>query len=118
MTTRGRKSKPGRITFVGSGPGDPGLLTTRARTVLANAALVFTDPDVPEAVLAIVGSELPPTSGPAEAAPQTDDTTPAEPPAATIPGGADIRPALGDPTEVAKLLVHEARTGADVVRLV
>ncbi len=52
---RGRKPKPGRITFVGSGPGDPGLLTTRARTVLANAALVFTDPDVPEAVLALGG---------------------------------------------------------------
>ena len=64
MTTRGRKTKPGRITFVGSGPGDPGLLTTRARAVLANAALVFTDPDVPEAVLALVGSELPPPSGP------------------------------------------------------
>jgi len=121
MTTRGRKSKPGRITFVGSGPGDPGLLTTRARTVLANAALVFTDPDVPEAVLAIVGSELPPTSGPAEAA-QNDDPTTADAGAAaattTVPGGADIRPALGDPTEVAKLLVHEARTGVDVVRLV
>ncbi len=43
---RGRKLKPGRITFVGSGPGDPGLLTTRARTVLANATCVFTDPDV------------------------------------------------------------------------
>ncbi len=63
-TGRGRKTKPGRITFVGSGPGDPGLLTTRARTVLANAALVFTDPDVPEAVLALAGSELPPPSGP------------------------------------------------------
>ena len=61
---RGRKTKPGRITFVGSGPGDPGLLTTRARTVLANAALVFTDPDVPEAVLALAGCELPPPSGP------------------------------------------------------
>lgn len=119
MTTRGRKLKPGRITFVGSGPGDPGLLTTRARTVLANAALVFTDPDVPEAVLAIVGSELPPTSGPAEAAAQDDDgAAPAAPAAATIPGGADVRPALGDPTEVAKLLIHEARTGVDVVRLV
>src|ERR1700712_3675783 len=118
MTTRGRKLKPGRITFVGSGPGDPGLLTTRARTVLANAALVFTDPDVPEAVLAIVGSELPPTSGPAEASPQNDDAAPADTPVATtIPGGADVRPALGDPTEVAKLLVHEARTGVDVGRL-
>src|SRR6476646_10294242 len=71
---RGRKPKPGRITFVGSGPGDPGLLTTRARTVLANAALVFTDPDVPEAVLALAGCELPPPSGPepAEAAKQAD----------------------------------------------
>ena len=64
MTTRGRKQKPGRITFVGSGPGDPGLLTMRARAVLANAALIFTDPDVPEAVLALAGSELPPPSGP------------------------------------------------------
>ena len=71
---RGRKTKPGRITFVGSGPGDPGLLTTRARRVLANAALVFTDPDVPEAVLALAGSELPPPSGPerAEATKPTD----------------------------------------------
>jgi len=62
-----RKPKPGRILFVGSGPGDPGLLTTRARAVLANAALVFTDPDVPEQVLSLVGSELPPASGPAPA---------------------------------------------------
>ncbi|HNF06259.1 MAG TPA: SAM-dependent methyltransferase, partial [Mycobacterium sp.] len=64
---RGRKAKPGRITFVGSGPGDPGLLTTRARAVLANAALVFTDPDVPQAVLTVVGADLPPTAGPARA---------------------------------------------------
>ncbi|MGB3483915.1 MAG: SAM-dependent methyltransferase, partial [Mycobacterium sp.] len=64
---RGRKAKPGRILFVGSGPGDPGLLTTRARSVLVNAALVFIDPDVPEPVLALAGSELPPASGPAPA---------------------------------------------------
>ncbi|MCV7100774.1 SAM-dependent methyltransferase, partial [Mycobacterium palustre] len=64
MTTRGRKPRPGRITFVGSGPGDPGLLTARAAAVLANAALVFTDPDVPEPVLALIGKDLPPVSGP------------------------------------------------------
>ena len=57
---RGRKAKPGRITFVGSGAGDPGLLTTRARTVLGSAALVFTDPDVPQPVLNAVGTDLPP----------------------------------------------------------
>jgi uroporphyrinogen III methyltransferase / synthase len=103
MTTRGRKQRPGRITYIGSGPGDPGLLTTRARTVLANAALIITDPDVPEAVLALAGSELPPPSGPepAEAASATDREGDATP---TIAGGPDIRPALGDPTEVAKTL--------------
>src|SRR6478735_6011041 len=126
MTTRGRKQRPGRITFVGSGPGDPGLLTTRARTVLANAALIFTDPDVPEAVLALCGSELPPPSGPepawahtpvGEPAPDADgdgETTTT----VAIPGGPDIRPALGDPAEVAKTLATESRTGVDVVRLV
>ncbi len=113
---RGRKAKPGRITFVGSGPGDPGLLTTRARTVLANAACVFTDPDVPEAVLALVGCDLPPAAGPApDPAP-----TPADGPATVpvVPGGPDIRPALGEPAEVARTLVAEAKAGADVVRLV
>ena len=120
MTTRGRKQKPGRITFVGSGPGDPGLLTTRARTVLANAALVFTDPDVPEAVLALAGSELPPPSGrrsrpkPRPRRTADGDATIAD----RSPGGPDIRPALGDPAEVAKTLATEARTGVDVVRLV
>ncbi len=123
MTTRGRKPRPGRITFVGSGPGDPGLLTTRAAAVLANAALVFTDPDVPEAVLALVGRDLPPVSGPAPAGPEATaeggsggdagQTAPA-----VISGGPDIRPALGEPAEVAKTLCAEARSGADVVRLV
>ena len=39
-------------------------------------------------------------------------------PRPTIPGGPDVRPALGDPAEVAKTLATEARTGVDVVRLV
>src|ERR1700745_938223 len=73
MTTRGRKPRPGRITFVGAGPGDPGLLTTRAAAVRANAALVFPDPDVPEPVLALIGRDLPPVSGPAPAGPQDAD---------------------------------------------
>src|SRR3984957_4705192 len=116
---RGRKPRPGRITFVGSGPGDPGLLTTRARTVLANAALVFTDPDVPEAVLPLAGSELPPPSGPEPADAGTPQAVDADgEPGPTIPGGPDVRPALGDPAEVAKTLAAEARTGVDVVRLV
>lgn len=121
MTTRGRKPKPGRITFVGSGPGDPGLLTTRAATALANAALVFTDPDVPEGVLTLIGKDLPPVSGPAPAEPGPDAPEGAadDPAAAAVVSvGPDIRPALGDPAEVAKTLVAEARSGHDVVRLV
>src|SRR5271166_3611382 len=98
MTVRGRKPKPGRITFVGSGPGDPGLLTTRAKTVLANAALVFTDPDVPEAVLSLIGTDLPPASGPAlagaprEAAADGAVGDEIAPPVVSV--GPDIRPAL------------------------
>src|ERR1700712_4655509 len=123
---RGRRLKPGHITFVGSGPGDPGLLTTRGRAVIANAALVFIDPDVPDEVLALVGSDLPPASGPAEApAPAADSGEAADasgtssaPTGAPLPNGVDVRPALGDPAEVAKVLVNEARNGFDVVRLV
>jgi uroporphyrinogen III methyltransferase/synthase len=123
MTTRGRKPRPGRITFVGSGPGDPGLLTTRAATVLANAALVFADPDVPERVLALIGKDLPPVSGPVPAEPVAGAAGGAspdggQPASALVSGGPDIRPAVGDPTEVAKTLTAEARLGADVVRLV
>ncbi|OFB39190.1 bifunctional uroporphyrinogen-III C-methyltransferase/uroporphyrinogen-III synthase [Mycolicibacterium sp. (ex Dasyatis americana)] len=129
MTMRGRKAKPGRITFVGSGPGDPGLLTARAQAVLAHAELVFTDPDVPEAVLALIGTELPPASGPAPATPGKADAaadasaadaagSPDAAQAAVISGGPEVRPALGDPAEVAKTLVAEARHGYDVVRLV
>ncbi|OZM80388.1 bifunctional uroporphyrinogen-III C-methyltransferase/uroporphyrinogen-III synthase [Pseudonocardia sp. MH-G8] len=79
---------PGRVAFVGSGPGDPGLLTVRAREALAGAPLVVTDADVPESVLALVAD------------------------------GAEVRPAVGQPSDVAKDLVTEARTGRSVARLV
>ncbi len=121
---RGRKPRPGHITYVGSGPGDPGLLTTRAATVLANAALVFIDPDVPEPVLALIGRDLPPVSGPAPAAPPPSNAEAAADAhqdataSAVITGGPDVRPAVGEPAELAKTLVAEARSGVDVVRLV
>jgi len=90
--SRARKTTPGRILFVGSGPGDPGLLTVRAHGVLATTALAVTDPDVAPEVLAVVG--------------------------AAWRAGAEVRPAVGEPAEVAKMLVTEAKTGRDVVRLV
>ena len=98
--SRVRKNTPGRILFVGSGPGDPALLTVRAREALAVAELAFTDPDVDQGVVASVGSAV---RRPAD---ENGDT------------GVDVRPALGEPAEVAKTLVAEAKNGHDVVRLV
>ena len=77
-----------RIAFVGSGPGDPGLLTVRAREMISTAPLIITDPDVPEAVLELSAE------------------------------GAEVRPAVGDPAQVAKDLITEASAGRAVVRLV
>ncbi len=79
---------PGRIAFVGSGPGDPGLLTVRAREVLAGSPLVIVDPDVPEPILALTAD------------------------------GAEVRPAVGQPADVAGDLLTEARSGRSVARLV
>jgi uroporphyrinogen III methyltransferase / synthase len=112
--TRGRKAKPGRVVFVGSGPGDPGLLAVRARTVLACAELVFTDPDVPPEVLAVVGSSLPERPKRAEPDPDAVDDT-IDP---NLSPAAEVRPAVGDPAEVARTLAAAARGGVDVVRLV
>ena len=54
----------GRIVFVGTGPGDPGLLTVRAMSVLRAATQVVTDPDVAEPILALVaGAEVRPGVG-------------------------------------------------------
>jgi len=82
------RNTPGRIAFVGTGPGDAGLLTVRAHSLLSTAALLVTDPDVPAELLAMV------------------------------PDGADVRPAVGDPADVARNMVEEARAGRAVVRLV
>ncbi len=88
-TTKSRAAKTtGRIAFVGSGPGDPGLLTVRAREQLATATLLVTDPDVPADVLALAAEDV------------------------------EVRPAVGEPADVAKDLVAEAKSGRAVVRLV
>ncbi|WP_219413183.1 uroporphyrinogen-III synthase [Pseudonocardia nigra] len=79
---------PGRVAFVGSGPGDSGLLTVRAREALGSAPLVVTDADVPEVILALVAE------------------------------GAEVRPAVGEPADVARDLVEEARSGRTVTRLI
>jgi len=49
----------GKVIFVGAGPGNPDLLTIRAREVLERNAVAVVDPDVSAGVRAVVGSALP-----------------------------------------------------------
>ncbi|WP_232718497.1 bifunctional uroporphyrinogen-III C-methyltransferase/uroporphyrinogen-III synthase [Gordonia metallireducens] len=134
--SRTKKANPGRILFVGSGPGDPDLLTVRARTVIINATTAYIDPDVPAAVVSLIGSahreEPAPNTrrstkkadkadekaGTDTAGTAADATTAPAPEADKADEESVVRPALGDPTEVAKTLVAAARNGDDVVRVV
>jgi uroporphyrinogen III methyltransferase/synthase len=52
VTTTRTKPKPGTVTFVGGGPGDPGLLTLRATEALAAADVVALSRPHLDAVLA------------------------------------------------------------------
>lgn len=82
------EKSPGRVVFVGAGPGDVGLLTVRAKDLLGSADLVVTDADVPSTALAYAGGE------------------------------SEVRPAVGEPGDVAKDLASEADAGRLVIRLV
>lgn len=126
MTDSTRPGAPsttaGRVAFVGSGPGDPGLLTVRARDSLAAATLVVADRGVPAAVLGLLGGhvEVRPVGAVEDAGaagPSSDAVVApsfgADDPSSTGPG-----PLPTDPAELAGLLVDEARRGASVVRLV
>jgi uroporphyrinogen III methyltransferase/synthase len=89
--TRTRKSA-GRITFVGGGPGDPGLLSRRAVAALAGADHIVHDRATPEMLLAAVRAEAKPD--------------------------AELSPAEGAPGDVAKVLLSAARSGLHAVHLV
>ncbi|GIH08709.1 bifunctional uroporphyrinogen-III C-methyltransferase/uroporphyrinogen-III synthase [Rhizocola hellebori] len=89
--TRTRKPA-GHIAFVGAGPGDPGLLTRRAFEALLEADHVVFDRAVPNVLLDTVRSDA------------HADT--------------EFSPAEGGPGDVAKVLLTEARSGRNAVRLV
>ncbi|MGY0234909.1 uroporphyrinogen-III synthase [Longispora urticae] len=95
--TRTRKSV-GRITFVGAGPGDPGLLTRRAWDALTEADHIVYDRGVPEALLSVLRSAV---------VPETEDVH-----------GPEFSPAEGVPGDVAKVLLSAARSGLRAVHLV
>ncbi|RFU23306.1 bifunctional uroporphyrinogen-III C-methyltransferase/uroporphyrinogen-III synthase [Geodermatophilus marinus] len=91
--TRPRKHNgtTGTVVFVGAGPGDPGMLTARATAALTEADVLLVDPHLPPALTDAVGAARP------DLPPET---------------------VSGEPAEVAKAAVAQARSGGTVVRLV
>lgn len=59
MSQAPQTSPLGKIVFVGAGPGNPDLLTVRAREVLANNIYAITDAEVHGGVRDVVGCSLP-----------------------------------------------------------
>ncbi|MCD2186026.1 uroporphyrinogen-III synthase [Actinomycetospora soli] len=110
----------GRVAFVGSGPGDPGLLTVRAREALSSATYVVADPGVPDEIVASLDADRPESTvtvrrvgADAEVSPLGDDA------AGSLAEGAEIAaPLPEDPAALAEHLVTRAREGDSVVRLV
>ena len=122
-----RTTPAGRILFVGAGPGNPDLLTLRAREVLAGTSVAYVDPDVMPGVRELVAADLPVPEEVLRAAEEEYERLCADakasgsrrkPQRPAPPTAADIREPAGDPTEMSRALVAEARRGHDVVRLV
>ena len=86
--------RPGRVDLVGAGPGDPELLTLRARRLLDQADVVIHDRLVPGAILELARRE-----------------------AVLVGVGKEGFGPSTPQDEINRLLIEHARTGAQVVRL-
>jgi uroporphyrinogen III methyltransferase / synthase len=109
-TDRGPVAKSGWVSFVGSGPGDPDLLTVRAVSLLQEAEVVVTeDPSHEPLVRRLLG--LPAVDAEAE----VDETTPEGPLFLDGGFGEDGQPLTH--AARAKVVTKHAKKGARVVRL-
>ena len=92
--TATHKPAVGHVTFLGAGPGDPGLLTLRAVAALADADVLVADPQVLDVV-------------------RVHTRAATEAPEPTAPAGA-----LGAASHASKLVMVSASNGKRVVRAV
>jgi uroporphyrin-III C-methyltransferase len=88
------EAQPGTVYLVGAGPGDPGLLTLRAHTLLRTADIVLPDDLVSDEVLDL-----------------------ASPSALIVPVGKRCGQPRITQAEIHTLMLHHAREGSSVVRL-
>jgi len=89
-----RAPRPGRVDLVGAGPGDPDLMTLRARRLLDQADVVVHDRLVPQAILDLARREA----------------------VFVAVGKEGFGPSISQ-SEINATIVSHARTGAQVVRL-
>ncbi|MGA5120325.1 uroporphyrinogen-III synthase [Streptomyces pseudogriseolus] len=115
-TTLPAPPEQGHVTFLGAGPGDPGLLTLRAVEALANADVLVAEHDV----LDVVRTHA--RQGVAEV--HTDADTPASStpgtgtPQLTVVDGASTTAGVPANRDAAHLVMEAARGGKRVVRAV
>ncbi|MEO0543818.1 MAG: siroheme synthase CysG, partial [Pseudomonadota bacterium] len=89
-----RRDAPGRVSFVGAGPGDPDLLTMKARRALHEADVVLHDRLVPSEILELARRE-----------------------ATIIETGKKGFGAAWKQDDINALMIEHARAGAHIVRL-
>jgi uroporphyrin-III C-methyltransferase / precorrin-2 dehydrogenase / sirohydrochlorin ferrochelatase len=94
LPLRPRRTRHGWVALVGGGPGDPGLITTRGRQLLAQADVVVVDRLAPRALLEDLESDV-----------QVIDV-------GKTPGNHPV-----SQEEINRLLVEHAESGRRVVRL-
>ncbi|MDP9241259.1 MAG: uroporphyrinogen-III C-methyltransferase [Actinomycetota bacterium] len=58
LPVRGRRTEPGRVSLVGGGPGDEGLITVRGRRLVAEADVLVVDNLAPRSLLSTVGTDV------------------------------------------------------------
>ena len=116
----------GHVTFLGAGPGDPGLLTLRAVEALANADVLVAEHDVLDVVrvharsgVALLDTDSSPPPSPSPNAVSAADTfSGTGTPQLTVVDGASTTVGAPAVRDAAHLVMEAARGGKRVVRAV
>ncbi|MGV0372661.1 uroporphyrinogen-III synthase [Corynebacterium pilbarense] len=138
MTEPTHTPQPGKVIFVGAGPGNPELLTVRAREVMESNSIALVDPEVSAGVRSVVGSALPVPKAKMDAAneryeqmcaeakaagarrkpPRPEDPTAAELQEVGLDGGVIVEKLKFALTEAADIVERGEAGDGDVIRLV